>query len=97
MDVVLAHPKGFELEDVVLDAANANVDRYGGNFSVINDMKSAFEELSRASHKLAEVMYAKASKQASGGGAPHGEPGASTGGGTGKDEAVDADFEEVKE
>ena len=43
MDVVLAHPPGFELEDVILDAAKANVDRYGGGFRVVNNMKEAFE------------------------------------------------------
>ncbi|MFQ6129905.1 MAG: ornithine carbamoyltransferase [Candidatus Hadarchaeaceae archaeon] len=43
MDVVLAHPKGFELEDSVIKAAKENVDRYGGSFKVINDMRKAFE------------------------------------------------------
>jgi N-acetylornithine carbamoyltransferase len=52
MDVVLAHPPGFELEDVVLEAAKANADRYGGELSVMNDMKSAFEG--------ADVVYPKA-------------------------------------
>jgi ornithine carbamoyltransferase len=52
MNVVLAHPKGFELEDVVLNAAKSNADRYGGEFSVVNDMKSAFEG--------ADVVYPKA-------------------------------------
>jgi N-acetylornithine carbamoyltransferase len=52
MSVVLAHPPGFELEDVVLDAARANADRYGGDFSVMNDMKAAFEG--------ADIVYPKA-------------------------------------
>ncbi len=52
MDVVLAHPQGFELEDVVLDAAKANADKYGGGFRVVNDMKEAFEG--------ADVVYPKA-------------------------------------
>jgi len=52
MDVVLAHPKGFELEDVVLDAAKANADRYGGTLTVVNDMKAAFEN--------ADIVYPKA-------------------------------------
>jgi N-acetylornithine carbamoyltransferase len=43
MDVVLAHPKGFELKDSVLEASKANSDRYGGRFTVVNDMKMAFE------------------------------------------------------
>lgn len=32
MDVILAHPPGFELEDVVTQACKANADRYGGGF-----------------------------------------------------------------
>ena len=43
MDVVLAHPKGFELEDSIIKASKANADRYGGSFEVSNDMKEAFE------------------------------------------------------
>jgi molecular chaperone DnaK len=56
------------------------------------EIKRLTDELTQASHKLAEAMYARASQQqAQAGGAPGG------GGGTGKDEdVVDADFEEVK-
>jgi ornithine carbamoyltransferase len=43
MDVVLAHPPGFELEDVVTGACKSNADKYGGGFRVVNDMKEAFE------------------------------------------------------
>jgi ornithine carbamoyltransferase len=43
MNVVLAHPKGFELEDSVIKAAKENADRYGGSFEVSYDMKEAFE------------------------------------------------------
>jgi len=43
MDVVLAHPKGFELEDHVIESCKRNSDRYGGSFEVSNDMKEAFE------------------------------------------------------
>ncbi len=52
MDVVLAHPQGFELEDVVLGAAKADAERYGGEFHVVNDMKEAFNG--------ADVVYPKA-------------------------------------
>jgi N-acetylornithine carbamoyltransferase len=52
MDVVLAHPPGFELEDVVVDAAKKNADRYGGGFQVVNDMSEAFNG--------ADVVYPKA-------------------------------------
>jgi len=43
MDVVLAHPKGFDLEDSVIEAAKRNADKYGGSFEVVNDMRGAFE------------------------------------------------------
>jgi ornithine carbamoyltransferase len=52
MEVVLAHPSGFELENVALDAARKNADRYGGSFSVSNDMKAAFDG--------ADIVYPKA-------------------------------------
>ncbi len=52
MDVVLAHPRGFELEDVVLGAAKENTDRYGGQFTVVNDMREAFQG--------ADLVYPKA-------------------------------------
>jgi molecular chaperone DnaK len=59
------------------------------------EIKRLVDELTQASHKLAETMYSQASQraqQAGGGGeAAHG------GGGGGKDDdVVDADFEEVK-
>jgi len=43
MDVVLAHPKGFELEDNLIKTAKKNADRYGGSFEISYDMKEAFE------------------------------------------------------
>ncbi|MEM3032101.1 MAG: ornithine carbamoyltransferase [Nitrososphaerota archaeon] len=43
MDVVLAHPPGFELEEHVLKACTDNVEKYGGSFTVSNDMREAFE------------------------------------------------------
>jgi ornithine carbamoyltransferase len=52
MEVVLAHPPGFELEDVVLEAAKSNANRYAGGFRVVNNMKEAFEG--------ADVVYPKA-------------------------------------
>jgi ornithine carbamoyltransferase len=52
MNVVLAHPPGFELEDVVLEASKMNSDRYGGEFSVMTDMKAAFDG--------ADIVYPKA-------------------------------------
>jgi molecular chaperone DnaK len=61
-------------------------------------MRAAAEQLSEASHKLAEAMYAKASQQQA---APQQETpaqdGQAAGGGKKKDDVVDADFTEVKD
>jgi len=57
------------------------------------EIKKLTEELTQASHKLAEAMYAKASQEQAGGG-----PGPDSGGGgpSKEEDVVDADFEEVK-
>lgn len=66
----------------------------------INAIKSAQEELTNASHKIAEAMYAKASASQAGAdagaGAHTGQSGEQPGGGRKDDDVVDADFEEVK-
>ena len=59
-------------------------------------IKSAQEELTQTSHKLAEAMYAKASQGAKASGAgpeagPQAEPR------TSQEDVVDADFEDVKD
>ena len=64
-------------------------------------IKSATEELTKASHKLAEIMYSQASKDQPGGDAGGAAGGGAAGAGTGArkkddDDVVDADFEEVK-
>ncbi|MEM3061835.1 MAG: ornithine carbamoyltransferase, partial [Candidatus Bathyarchaeia archaeon] len=43
MDVVLARPKGFELDDRIIKQCKENADRYGGSFSETEDMNEAFE------------------------------------------------------
>jgi molecular chaperone DnaK len=66
-------------------------------------IKTAQEELTNASHKLAEAMYAKTAQQQPGAGAGP-QPGAEAGPGAGEqagggkkdDDVVDADFEDVK-
>ena len=59
------------------------------------EIKRLSEELSQASHKLAEAVYAQASQQQQG--QPGEAPGAEAAGGAQQDEeVVDADFEEVK-
>ncbi len=66
-------------------------------------MKGALERLNQAQHKLAEAMYAKAARSAGAGGAAgagQGEgspPPGGNGPAGGRDDVVDADFEEVKE
>ncbi|HYA14263.1 MAG TPA: molecular chaperone DnaK [Syntrophales bacterium] len=64
----------------------------------INAIKGAQEELTNASHKIAEAMYAKASASQAGAGAgAHAGPSAEQPGASRKDDdVVDADFEEVK-
>ena len=61
-------------------------------------LKTAANDLSKASHKLAEAMYAKAAQSQGGASADGGASGAAGGGESSrKDDVVDADFEEVKE
>jgi molecular chaperone DnaK len=62
-------------------------------------MTAARTALEQANHKFAEAMYAKASQQGGAAGGDGASAGASDGGGTkpGREDAVDADFEEVKE
>jgi len=58
-------------------------------------IRSAQDELTQASHKLAEAMYAKSTEQQAGpqaGAGPNAQPGQ----GKKDDDVVDADFEEVK-
>jgi ornithine carbamoyltransferase len=51
-DVVLAHPKGLELADDVLEATAKRAKEAGGSFEVVNDMREAF--------RGADVVYPKA-------------------------------------
>ena len=64
----------------------------------VEAIKAAQEELTQASHKLAEAMYARVAKEQQAAGGADGQ--AETPGGNGKppdkDNVVDADFEEVK-
>jgi len=58
-------------------------------------LKKATEELTQASHKLAEMMYSQAAKDQPGGGTAGPEAGG-TEAGKKDDDVVDADYEEVK-
>ena len=97
-----------ELGDKVDAETKGNVEREIENVKKalegddVENIKAATEKLTQASHKLAELMYAQASQDQSGGGtagagAAGGAAGAgATGGGKDDDDVVDADFEEVK-
>ena len=43
MDVVLAHPPGFEIDHTILEKSRANAQAAGGEFSVTSDLESALE------------------------------------------------------
>ncbi|MGQ9477119.1 MAG: N-acetylornithine carbamoyltransferase [Candidatus Bipolaricaulia bacterium] len=52
MEIVLAHPKGLELDPNILTFVERNVKRFGGSFKVVHDMDEAFKD--------ADVVYPKA-------------------------------------
>ena len=60
-------------------------------------MKTAADQLSQTSHKLAEAMYAKASQQQTGQSAENTQGPSTDEGKKKKEDVVDADFTEVKE
>ena len=100
----LVHASGKSLKDLgdkVDDETKANVEKEienvkkaieGDDTEAIN---AAIEELTKVSHKLAEMMYANASQE----GAPGADAGAAGAADAEQqdDDVVDADFEEVKE
>ena len=51
MDVVLAHPEGYDVMKDVVDVAEKNAKQAGGSFKVTNDMKEAFKD--------ADIVYPK--------------------------------------
>ncbi|MDW2795981.1 knotted carbamoyltransferase YgeW [Clostridium boliviensis] len=51
MEVVLAHPEGYEVMPEVLDVAKSNAEKSGGSFRVSNDMADAFQD--------ADIVYPK--------------------------------------
>ena len=61
--------------------------------SDVDVLKKGIEDLTQASHKLAEIMYSQATKDQAG---PDAGAGAEDAGGKKDDDVVDADFEEVK-
>ena len=51
MDVVLAHPEGYNLMPEVVEVAQKNSEQFGGTFSQVMDMEDAF--------KNADIVYPK--------------------------------------
>jgi molecular chaperone DnaK len=65
----------------------------GGDANLI---KSAIDEITKASHRLAEILYKKTSETAGKGPGPEGAQGQQGGGAKRDDDVVDAEFEDVK-
>jgi ornithine carbamoyltransferase len=69
MDVVLAHPPGFEIDPKIVETAKSNATEAGGNFQVSNDLKSAIEGAHAvfprnwASYELLQVGASKFGKE----------------------------------
>ena len=51
MDVVLAHPEGYEIMPEVEEVAKANAEKSGGSFTKVNSMAEAFKD--------ADIVYPK--------------------------------------
>jgi ornithine carbamoyltransferase len=69
MDVVLAHPPGFEIDPKIVETAKSNAIEAGGSFQVSNDLKSAIEGAHAvfprnwASYELLQVGASKFGKE----------------------------------
>ncbi|MGI6525571.1 MAG: molecular chaperone DnaK [Bdellovibrionota bacterium] len=83
------NPEDRAAVDVALDRAKKALEG-----SDIEEMKKAQEELTKASHTLAEHMYQKAASESGSAGATEGS--STTADAKAGDDVVDADFEEVK-
>lgn len=94
-----------DLADQVDEETKNNVEKEIENVKQVMEgddveaIKAAVEALTQASHKLAELMYAKASAEnpdGAAGGAQGADAGATSGKKDDDDDVVDADYEEVK-
>ncbi len=86
---------GDKIDDATKENVNSAIEKLRAALSGDNldEIKRLTEELTQASHKLAEIMYANAAKDQPQGAGPQ----ADTSEGSSKDDdVVDADFEEVK-
>ncbi|CAN5852575.1 N-acetylornithine carbamoyltransferase [soil metagenome] len=50
-DLLVAHPKGFELDDELMSEIESQTKEQGGSLEIVNDVESAFENI--------DVVYAK--------------------------------------
>ena len=82
-----------EVETAVAEAKKVLENEAAG----ADELRAAAETLGRSSHKLAEAMYAKASGGDSDSGPSGPTGGADASSGSGNEDVVDAEFEEVKE
>lgn len=91
-----------DLGDKVDAETRANVEKEIENVKQVmtsenvEEIKTAMDALTNASHKLAELMYAQAAKDNPDSGPEGGASGNAAGGKKDDDDVVDADFEEVK-
>ena len=84
-----------EAEAATLDTALSNAKKTLENSSAdTQELNAAFEELTRASHRLAELMYQKTAGQAPHTGSGAGESRAKPGGGK-EEEVIDAEYVDV--
>ncbi len=51
-NIVLAHPKGFDLDEKIIAKARENIKNHGGSLEIVHDMAEAFKD--------ADVVYPKA-------------------------------------
>ena len=54
MDVVLAHPEGYEVMDDVIEVAKENAAKSGGSFAITNSMDEAKTVAAKALEKCAD-------------------------------------------
>ena len=92
-----------EFGDKVDDATKSQIETAISNLKKAmegddtEEIKRLTEELTQASHKLAEIMYKQASQEGAGQAGEEAGAGAQAGPSAADDDVVDADFEEVKD
>ena len=86
---------GDKVDSTTKENVNGAIEKLKSAISAddLDEIKRLTEELTQASHKLAEIMYANAAKDQPQGGGPQGD---SPDDSQKDDDVVDADFEEVK-